>query len=366
MNLEKIIYDLLKNEPFYAHFILNSHILYDKYKVETAGAAVVNGVPQLVFNSKFMSSLSQPEQTAVLKHEILHLLFDHSDTTTYAALNKQVWNVCMDVAINQHIKNLPSMAVTVDELNKIVGRKLLPYQSSTYYYNEMYQHAKETGQLQTLDQHDLIEESSEDKQIRKGAVAKAAKAAQIASAGIMPDGLESVIESLNEKPLVNWKQQLRNFAASAVSSKTKGTRTKMHRRFGLDAPGKKKKRELKLAVCLDSSGSVSNEQFAAFINEVVELSKYCAEINLIYADCEVQKVINLKNNAEVPTQRYGNGGTAYQPAITKAVELGANAILLFGDLDCADTPTNPGIPFLWVTVGSTQRPGEFGRVIELK
>lgn len=366
MKLDKIIYELLSKEPFFAHFILNSRVSYDKLGVKTAAAGIFQGTPQLIFSTEFMDSLSQDGQIAVFKHEILHLLFDHNDTTTYNKLNMHVWNISMDCAINQYIAHLPNTCVTVKSLEDIVGKRLLPFQSSTYYYNALYDHAEKTGQLQTLDDHGLIQESKEDQQIRKGAVSKAASAARASAAGQMPEGLESVIESLSETVLVNWQQQLRNFAASAVSSKTKGTRKKMHRRFGLDSPGRRKKRELRLAICIDTSGSVSDDQLAVFLNEIKAISKLCAEANLIYADCIVQKVINLKNGKPPPNKRYGSGGTAYGPALKKSIDLKANAIIYLGDMDVSDIPENPGIPVLWATVGSTTRPGEFGRMLEIK
>jgi len=365
MKLDKIIHELLKTEPFYAQFTLNCEVRYNTNNVPTAGAGVQNGRLILIFNTKYMDSLPFESQVAILKHEVLHLLFDHNDWTYYDKLNIQVWNAAMDCSINQYVTNLPAGTITLDMFSELCKKPLLPYQSAVYYYNELLPNCNTVQVPAPLDSHDALPESDVDKQIKKGAVARAADEAMKASAGKMPNGLTKAIESLREKSTINWKQQLRNFIASAVSSKTKHTRKKSHRRFELDQPGKKKKRELRLAVCIDSSGSVSDEQFEAFISEISHLVKHCAEANLIYADSEVQKVINLKQNEKPPLERYGNGGTMYQPAIDKARQLKSNVIVLFGDLDCADTPTDPGIPFLWVTCGSTERPGEFGRVLEL-
>lgn len=378
MQLEKLIHSLLKTEQFFAHFILNSQVRYETRPpteenvkkpgyVGTAGAGVQNGSPVLLFNTHFMDSLPFDSQKAVLKHEILHLLLDHNDKSYYDVLNLQAWNLAMDCAINQYIDSLPDMAITLPAFEKLVGKKLQPYESAVYYYNELVNspNIQKVKIPDSMDDHGALSESELDKQIKKGTVQKAADAAVKAAAGNVPEGLQKVLDGLRDKPLVNWKQQLRNFVASAISSKTKHTRKKTHRRFEIDQPGKRKKRELKLAVCVDSSGSVSDAQFAAFINEIVSVSKNCAEANLIYADCEVQKVVNLKGGKAPPNERYGNGGTAYEPAIRKAVELGSNAIIYFGDMDTADTPKNPGLPVLWVTCGSEVRPGDFGRMLKI-
>jgi predicted metal-dependent peptidase len=365
MKLEKIIHELLKKEPFYAQFTLNCEVRYNTNNVPTAGAMVQNGRPVLIFNTTFMDTLSLPSQIAILKHEILHLLFDHTDFEYYDKLNIQVWNAAMDCAINQYIPNLPEMAITLDAFSKLCKKPLEAYQSAVYYYNELLPNCETVEIPAPMDSHSIEGQSELDKKIGKGVVARAADDAVKSAAGNVPEGLSKVMERLRTGQTINWKQQLRNFVASAISSKIKHTRKKSHRRFELDQPGKKKKRELKLAICVDSSGSVSDEQFGLFIAEIAHITKNCAEANLIYADCEVHKVVNLKTNDKPPMERYGNGGTAYQPAITKAVQLQSNVIIYFGDLDCADTPVDPKIPMLWVTCGSEVRPGEFGRVLKL-
>jgi predicted metal-dependent peptidase len=62
----------------------------------------------------------------------------------------------------------------------------------------------------------------------------------------------------------------------------------------------------------------------------------------------------------------GRGGTAYQPAITKAVELKVDGIIYMGDADAADTPIDPKKPFLWALVRNSPPPAKFGKVIRIK
>jgi predicted metal-dependent peptidase len=371
MKLERLIYQLLQSEPYYAHFVLNCDVRYqseaDKEKqnyVPTAAAGVQNGAPVLIFNTTFMNSMDEIQQQAILKHEVLHLVFDHADWEYYDRLNLQVWNVAMDCAINQYIHNLPSQAITLKQVSELAKTPLKPFESAAYYYNALYQVAEKMPM--PLDAHGAIEGSELDKKISRGVVAKASEAAVKSAAGQLPNGLAATLDKLKGKSEINWQAQLRNFVASAISSKHKQTRTKAHRRFELDQPGKRKERKLKLAVCLDSSGSVNDEQFASFLVELKSIIKNCAEANVIYADCEVQKVINLKQNADIPLERYGNGGTAYQPALSKAQNLGANVIIFMGDMDSSDTPENPGIPVMWLITGKQDPPASFGRVLRIK
>jgi predicted metal-dependent peptidase len=153
--------------------------------------------------------------------------------------------------------------------------------------------------------------------------------------------------------------------ARSISTTTKNTRKKINRRFGLEQPGKKKKRELTLGVCVDSSGSVSDEAFQSFLTEVSRISQICQTTYLVDADCVVQNVDVIKKGKKVKNQRSGSGGTAYQPAIDKCLELKCDAIVYFGDADSSDIPKNPNIPFLWVIVGNQNPPGNFGSVVRL-
>lgn len=374
--LENAIYDLLKTEPFYASFILGSRIVYNSPKCETAYATVSGGSTVLGFNSKFMEAQTPEKRKGVLKHEILHLLFGHVNPNMYSRKNSAEahnWNIAMDCAINQYIKleELPEGCVTLDSLSKAIKTPLEPFQTAAYYYDKMQQAPDECKSkmegLSTLDDHDMLGEemSAEDAQIAKGIIHKKAQEAMKAAKGLVPSELVSVIEALNEKAQVNWKQLLRNFVSTATSNKTLGTRKKANRRFGLDHPGKKKKRELVLGVCIDTSGSISDESFKTFISEIQEISKHITAAHLIYADCVVQKVIKVDSKKKIPMERYGAGGTSYGPAIQEAVKLKCDAILYLGDFDCSDTPENPNKPFLWVGVGNQSPPGDFGKVIRL-
>jgi predicted metal-dependent peptidase len=101
------------------------------------------------------------------------------------------------------------------------------------------------------------------------------------------------------------------------------------------------------------------------MSEIVDISKNVSEAHLIYADCVVQKVVKIDNKNKIPMERFGAGGTAYSPAITKALGLNCDAILYLGDFDCADKPEDPKKPFLWVGVGNQEPPATFGKVLRL-
>jgi predicted metal-dependent peptidase len=362
--LEKAIYSLLKTEPYYAHFILNSRILYNRFKVQTAGATIINGNTTIIFNTKFVESLSNNEVIGLLKHEILHLLLEHIGRGE--DLDNHLFNLATDTAINQHIKDIPAGGITLDVLKQITDANLESFQTAEYYYNFIQQKANEMQSQKTTDDHNLdIPDADKDPMQRKVAVVKTSNKAMDSSAGNIPKNLDSILGNLNVQPKINWKQILRNFVAMHTSNKVLNTKKKANRRFDLDFPGKKKKRELILGVCIDSSGSVSDEHYQEFLNEIFHMSKDTNKIYLVHADCEVQDVEIIKKQTDIKFKRSGGGGTAYNPALKECIKRKCNAIIYFGDMDCADIPDNPVIPVLWVTIGSEVRPGNFGKMVKL-
>jgi predicted metal-dependent peptidase len=372
--IEKVIYNLLNTEPFFANFILGTRIIFNHPQVPTAGAAVTkDGDIELVFNTDFMDNLSLGQQKAVLKHEVFHLLLEHCGTRAYGTNNRMAKNIAMDCAINQHIENIPEGGVTLKQMEELLKRKLNPLEAWEYYYEHIKDHVKDSSEKHNHDYMDAGEEleGSEAESVkaqRRIAVKNAAMKAVTASAGNIPDSIASILDSLNKQGKVSWKQQLRNIIASARIVNTKPTRQRVNRRFELEQPGRKKIKKLIVGVCLDSSGSVSDEAYSSFMTEVYHLSKQTTATYVVHADCSVQQVDKIKNGKakqELLQQRHGGGGTAYQPAISECMKRKCDVIIYFGDMDSADTPKNPGVPFIWVRVGKQNPPGNFGKVIDI-
>ncbi len=359
--VQKAISVLLDSNPFYAYFFLDSKVEYDKYDVPTAGAAMTAKGPILVFNTEFIETLTVPEVIAVVEHEVLHLLFEHTSAyKTDPSLNKQIANVAMDASINQFIKNVPAMCVTIERLNKELKLQLPLNETWEYYYAALMQKQEEMAGKDSFDTHGL--ETGEPGSPAEGTAALRASAdrAMKAAKGNAPQAVLKAYGDLSVESKVPWQQVLSNFIARATNTAVKNTRKKTNRRFGLEQPGKVKKRELVLGVCLDSSGSVSDESFQLFLAEVARISQLCSITYIVDADCVVHSVETVKKGKPLTFQRRGNGGTAYQPGIDECMKRKCDAILYFGDFDCADVPQNPGIPFLWVGVGSQPKPGAFG------
>lgn len=365
--VEKAISTLLERNPFYANFFLNATVVYDKYNVRTAGAGLSRNGVTIVLNSKFLDTLTDEEVRSVIEHEVLHILFMHILVDKKSGYNKQIANIAMDASINQWIKELPPDCITLDTVRKVCKEPVEAEQDWEYYYSLLMKYAEfVTEDMSTLDEHDI--ELGDGVSISEGKITirtileKSIKTCK----GNIPAHVSKLYGSICGEAQVPWEQVLSNFVSRTISSTTRATRKKISRRFDLHQPGKKKKRELTLGVCVDSSGSISDDHYSAFLTEIQRISKICVTTYVIDADCEVQNVEKVKKNKKISATRHGAGGTAYNPAIKKCKELKCDAIVYFGDFDCADTPENPGIPFLWVGVGESPKPADFGSEVRIK
>lgn len=371
MSLDKAIKKMLEQKPFFAHFVLNSQILWDKYNVPTAGACVINYTPTLIFNSEFVSKLTLEEFSGLIEHEVNHLIFDHMGQVKYSNMDKEIHNIAADWSINQYISVLPKKGITHEVMEQKLGMSIEREQDSLFYYNLLMKdgNKEKVSGMGPLDDHDLEEvmDKMSLPQDQKIAIRKTVQEALKKAAGNTPGHLKGMLDGLLAPEKLPWQQILRNFVSSAVSSKSLGTRKKMHRRFGLDAPGKKKKRELVLGICRDTSGSVSDELFSGFLQETQGIIKSVGTAFIIDADCEITNIEVLTGQKKkINLERTGYGGTAYGPAIKKCIELKCDAIIYMGDGDCADVPENPGVPFLWVLPeGYGEAPGNFGKVLRI-
>jgi predicted metal-dependent peptidase len=105
--IEQSRIQLIKNEPFFGKILCMCTIKESK-EVPTAGARITkDGRFEMVYNRQFMEAQSDRIMTGIWKHEVCHLLFNH---TMEGRKNKKRTNVAMDLAINNYIgkDNLPN------------------------------------------------------------------------------------------------------------------------------------------------------------------------------------------------------------------------------------------------------------------
>lgn len=85
---------------------------------------------------------------------------------------------------------------------------------------------------------------------------------------------------------------------------------RVSKRFGT-RPGTKIKRFQKLAVAIDTSGSINIDDFNDFFGEIHSMWRFGAEIDILECDAEIQKKYSYRGR--IPEFIHGGGGTSFDP-----------------------------------------------------
>jgi len=93
--------ELMLKEPFYGLFLITLNKVWNN-KIDTAGVSK-NGINmQLAINPTFWENLSPEYRVGILKHEILHIAFQHLSLRDKYK-DHRLFNIAADLEINQYI-----------------------------------------------------------------------------------------------------------------------------------------------------------------------------------------------------------------------------------------------------------------------
>ena len=186
--------------------------------------------------------------------------------------------------------------------------------------------------------------------------------------GSVPELLERLVAELPsvETP---WEQIFRSLVQTAFQEATVKNYSRPNRRWlalerdyrlqtGIDfpfAPDTIKKRGTRLAVALDTSGSVDSELLGRFLAEIIALCTFNQRnLVLIIGDAKVNKIVEIDWRdapRELSEIKYtGGGGTDFRPLIEAAAKHEPDALVYLTDL-YGEAGEEPDFPVIWATHG---------------
>jgi predicted metal-dependent peptidase len=389
-------YRLLLNEPFFA--ALSRKIeKKENYGIPTAGVRVnkENGHFEMAYNPDFFEKLSDVEKAGVLKHEFYHLIFDHVTTRKPEGVPHAKWNIAADLAINSHlVGELPENCC----MPGVAPFEDLPLGQSAEWYLANLPEDEEgegegsggggegegepsdgdgdgsggqdnnndngSGNPGNFDDHSGWDEaaSSEANQMAKERLKNAIKeAAQEASQSAKGWGSMSgevrkdIMRRLETK--VDWRKVLRYFIKTSQRASKSSTVKRIDKRYPYIHPGKKVRRQAKIAIAIDQSGSVSDEMLEAFFAELNSLAKL-AEFTVVPFDTQVDesKVYVWKKGKSQKAERVLHGGTCFEAPTEWANNNNVDGLIILTDME-APKPKACKAQRLWLTDSrGAQRP----------
>jgi predicted metal-dependent peptidase len=383
--LQNAIIRLLRQKPFYGHFLLNLRRSEQLGSQHAAGVTVRDGVPTLSLNPPLFTQLSALEQEALLEHLIKHLL--HLHPLRRKERNQHDWDVSCDLAINPSVVGLPDNALMPDMYGMESGLAAEEYYSALVpsfdtgnlegsgygdgqqdTYGAEGQGTADMRDAATLDDHEIWSEAdSTPLPLAEEMMRAITRDSLRGSDGETPADVRCVVDSLLQTPAIPWRQILRQFAATAGRVGRTSTWMREHRRFGQDTPGNRKRRRLNLLVGIDVSDSTDIVRLReAFANELLQIARgRDARITVLYANSRIQR-IEAFNSASCVLQRFDGGGfTDLRPVFeyARGMQPLPTAVIYLTD-GIGPVPEEMAFPTLWVLTEAGEKPAPWG--IELR
>jgi len=342
---------LLMQEPFFAALsrTINKISATD---IPTAGVCVNEDTAQfeMYYNPDFFEGLTDRERSAVIKHELYHLIFEHVTGRLPSEGMSKRWNVATDLAINSHLRGeLPEGALYPAQENTPWEKVPWGMASEWYMANIPWPEGGGGGQGQPgeggqcggnteegedgkpmdgqgkpgVGSHGKWKETSDDakeiaKERLKNNLKKAVKeASQQGWGSVSGSCRKQIIDKLST--VVDWRKVLRYFIKTSQRANRSNTMRRINRRYPYIHPGRRSNRVAHIAISIDQSGSVGDGLLAAFFSELNKLAAL-ATFTVIPFDHGVaeDKVFVWKKGENRKHERVLSGGTNFD-APTKYV-----------------------------------------------
>ena len=379
---------LLLKAPFFGNMATRMKIIDASDWCQTAAT---NG-RNFYYNKDFINKLSSKKLEFLIGHEILHCVLDHFGRL--GSRDARLANIAQDFAVNQ---------ILVDER---IGEKITEVQicfdsksrgmAWEEIYDELWDKAekidleellKQVGQV--LDDH--IKEGdgqggSGDKEGKDGrptmskeeaqAIRDEIKQAMIqsaaaAGAGRVPAGIQRLIKDLTE-PKMNWRQLVRQEIQSIVRndySFQRPNRKSMH--TGAILPGMREDTTIDVAVSIDMSGSIGDDDARTFLSEIKGIMDQYEDfrINLWCFDTEIynHREISQDNSQDLlEYEPMGGGGTDFEANFNWMKEQGIQPkkFIMFTDgYPCGSWGDENYCDTLFIVKGNTSAEAPFGQTV---
>jgi len=381
---------LLLKAPFFGNMATRMRLIQSD---DWCPTAATNG-RDFMYNTEFVKKLSVKKLEFLFAHEICHAIFDHFGRC--GSRDRMLANIAQDYAVNQ---------ILVDERigEKITEVKICydpKYRGMAWeeIYDELYEKAEKISMPQLLAQlGDLLDEhikeeegagsgegdktkdgkgkpsltKEEAEKLRQEIKDAMIQSAAAAGAGKTPAGIMRMIKSMTE-PKMDWRQLVQQEIQSIVRndySFTRVNRKSMH--SGAILPGMKEATTIDVAISIDMSGSIGEEDATTFLSEIKGIMDQYEDfrINLWCFDTDIYNWKTITHDEAHELEEYvpeGGGGTDFEANWRFMEENGIQPkkFIMFtdgypcggwGDEDYCDT--------IFIVKGNTSAQAPFGQTV---
>jgi predicted metal-dependent peptidase len=367
---------LLLDSPWFGSLAMRLHVEQN----DSAKTMQTDGT-RLQYNPEFVDTMTDAELTAVIAHEVMHCALLHPYRIGSREL--KTWNKACDFAINSLLVaqgfTLPKGAlidpqfdgISAEQIYAILNRDQQQQSPSNQQGDGDQGKDEQPGQViaPQPDQNGTGGIASEQMTAVDWQIATEQATAIAKKAGQLPGDADRAVKA-NRASETNWREILRRFVEQTVPSDYSWTQP--NRRYiaqGVYLPGTVRENMPRLAVAIDTSGSIGAIELELFARELTQILHEARPeaIDVIYCDTAVRHVESFSpDDPEITLSAHGGGGTLFQPVFDHVDAQGdaPAALIYFTDLE-GPTPVEPEYPVLWVTTEVTALTGPFGETVRV-
>ena len=395
MDFEKLCMMFSIQEPYYG-IILSSMNRFPTDKLDTLGVARSGKVFVLVYNPKYLDSLPEYTIMQLLKHECMHIAFNHFtlwENETHDEWEHHIRSIAEDLEINSYLDRSQIDPKAGDVFAENFGwdkglgtmeyysrlKQMFPEPPPQFRLQGMGggQQGDEDGDGGTgigtgsslgrqFDDHSMWPSDLSDtereilSQIVEDMAVFAAEETE-KGRGTIPGEMTGRIELLRNKkrprPVADWKRFFRRYVGNEFTDQIRKSKKRMSKRFP-DAAGNCHRRKARILVAIDTSGSVSMPEYREFFGQINTL-RDTTNFHILECDARIQHEYEYKRS---PNEKlHGGGGTNFQPVIDYFIEHRKEyeALIYFTD-GGAPIPNNTPKDTLWlVSSKGNKEPGRY-------
>jgi len=308
-------------------------------------------------NPEFFMSLKEEERIFLLIHESMHVAYLHMERT--GSKDKQKWNIACDHYINLSLIArgfvMPASGFADPQykgLNPDQIYPLLPEDPSDDFDPDLMDPIGDPAELQEHVKEILVRAATQAKMNGD-------------SPGSIPGDIQIFLDNLLS-PKLPWKVILSRFIQNMA--KNDYSFKKLNRRFfpAHYLPGLYSEKLTEIAIAVDASGSVSDDDFKQMVSETHTILKQLNpdKITLVQFDAAIKSVNTVRSIRELMEVKFhGRGGTKIEPVIEWAKENKPKLLLVFSDGDFYFRVQENKIQTLWLIHDNPDFTAPFGKVI---
>ncbi len=325
---------------------------------ENIPTARTNGL-MVEYNPTFFMAQSPEVRVSILLHETLHGAYLHMERMQ-VDMDHQRANIAMDHVINLQLK----------ERGYTLGDNWhCDSQFTNMAWEDVYPLIPVDETCSMEDVEPVGSEEFRDKLIHE--VQNQLIAASIASQqakdapGTIPGNVQIYIDKLLN-PKLPWQTILRRFLQKF--DKSNYSFKKPNKKYLPDfyLPTLIGKSLIDVTVAVDTSGSVSDNQFSRFVAEIVSIFKTtkAKKMSLIQFDTCIKSVNKIPSMGALGKVEFvGRGGTSIEPVLEWAKINNPKLLIIFTDGDFMEGDTTLTSPVLWLIHNNPNFTYPFGKVI---